>query len=241
METFRRSWAVRWLHLVWQGLGEIVYPPACLGCNGPVPEAPAPLCPRCAVRLERVTPEELAAHLHLLPATHAVFDTVFALWHFDKGGTLQAVQHALKYGHRPRYGRILGEWIGQARAEQPPPLPPDTLTLPVPLHRIRQLERGYNQSAMLAEGLAARLGLAVRDDLLVRHRPTRSQTRLSRTRRWQNVDGAFAVADAAALAQRPVLLVDDVLTTGATVAAAAQALKQAGAASVHLATLALAR
>jgi ComF family protein len=186
-------------------------------------------------------PEELDAHLQTLPATHGVFDTVFALWHFDKGGTLQAVQHALKYGHRPRYGRILGEWMGQALAEQPHRLPSDALILPVPLHRVRQLERGYNQSAMLAAGLSRHLGLPAHEDLLRRHRATHSQTRLSRTRRWQNVEGAFVVTDPSALAERPVLLVDDVLTTGATVAAAAWALKQAGAREVHLAALALAR
>jgi ComF family protein len=111
--------------------------------------------------------------------------------------------------------------------------------VPVPLHRTRRLERGYNQSAALARGLAEHLDAPCRPAWLTRPRPTRSQTHLSRRERWQNVAGAFDVPqplpNGCAL-----LLVDDVLTTGATVTAAARVLRRAGAGSVHLATLAMA-
>ncbi len=94
---------------------------------------------------------------------------------------------------------------------------------------------------MLARGVGRTLDCSVVEDLLVRRRATRTQTKLSRSQRWDNVSGAFALADADAVADRHILLIDDVLTTGATLAAAATALDHAGAASVRAATLAFAR
>lgn len=159
-----------------------------------------------------------------------------ALWVFDRGGTLQAAQHAIKYGNRPRYGVALGRLLGAAYAEDAP-LPDGVV--PIPLHRTRRLERGYNQSRMLGEGVSEALDCPLRTDLLTRPKPTRPQTHLSRADRWHNVRDAFA-ADAACMDGR-WLLIDDVLTTGATAVAAGQTLTQAGAEAVSLATLALAR
>jgi ComF family protein len=121
----------------------------------------------------------------------------------------------------------------------PSRLTPDAI-LPIPLHRARLYERGYNQSLMLAQGVGEHLGVPVQTDLLVRSRVTRSQTRLSRQARWQNVAGAFTVTEPASVSDKQLLLIDDVLTTGATLAAAAVSLKDSGAASVSAATLALA-
>jgi ComF family protein len=178
----------------------------------------------------------VAARLDRLPTGRGIFEDALALWVFDKGGTLQAVQHAFKYGNRPRYGVALGRLVGSAVEEEA--APPDGI-VPVPLHRTRELERGYNQARMLARGVAETLDRPLRDDLLTRPHPTRSQTNLSREERWKNVRDAFA-ADAAC-AGGHWLLVDDVLTTGSTAVAAALTLTDAGADAVSLATLALAR
>ena len=113
------------------------------------------------------------------------------------------------------------------------------LVVPIPLHRTRELERGYNQAATLARGVADALGCPLRPDLLTRPRPTRSQTNLSRRERWDNVRSAF---DAPSDCQNGTwMLVDDVLTTGSTATAAADTLKTAGADCVILSTLAMAR
>ncbi len=219
------------------GLLDLIYPPCCPGCAARLSYPQDPLCPRCLAGLERAEPAAVRERLDCLPAAGS-FASIYALWRFDRAGVLQEVLHTLKYRNRPHHGRVLGRLLGQAYREAGH-VTPDVM-LPVPLHRTRRLARGYNQSELLAQGMTHVLKCPVRIHLLRRDRPTRSQTTLSRPERWTNVDGAFAVP-AAAFEGRVVLLVDDVLTTGATVTAAAHALHDAGAQSVHLATLALAR
>lgn len=235
------------LRVLGHGLLALLYPSRCLGCHRPTDAAGVPgntlaqqpLCPRCLARLPRPEPEEVAAQLARLGPPAEALDAAFALWRFDKGAVLQTVQHALKYGDRPAYGVALGKVLGEALADAAAAWRLDAV-VPVPLHRTRALERGYNQSAQLAEGVSATLALPCRPSLLARPRPTRSQTRLSRTARWQNVAGAFTSPEGEAAGLR-LLLLDDVLTTGATATAAAQALRAAGANGVFLATLAFAR
>ena len=227
-----------------RGLLDLLYPPRCLGCGARTharapAEMPAdmPLCAGCLAGLERARPAAVRRQLERLPEADGVFETVFALWRFTPEGALEAFQHALKYQNRPHYGVAAGRLLGAARQEAFPHRALDAV-VPVPLHRTRRLERGYNQSEMLARGTAERLGVPCAPGWLLRAAPTRSQTRLSRRARWRNVAEAFAAPQP--LNGRAVLLIDDVLTTGATAAAAARALRSAGAASVHLATLALA-
>lgn len=218
------------------GLLDLVYPPRCLGC-GARPNTPnLPLCPRCLHRLERAPRMSVAAQLDRLPVGRDLFKHAMALWTFTRDGPLQSLQHALKYGNRPQYGIELGRLLGAAYAEEAGP--PDGV-LPIPLHRTRKLERGYNQSRMLAQGVADSLDSPLRPNLLTRPHPTRPQTNLSRKERWHNVRNAFTADENCGNGHW--LLIDDVLTTGSTAVAAGQTLAQAGAESVSLATLALAR
>ncbi len=226
----------RTLHVLGRGFLDLLYPPRCLGCGARPDSAELPLCPRCLQSMERAPPMGVAARLDRLPAGRGIFEHALALWVFDRGGTLQTVQHAVKYGDRPRYGVALGRLIGSTYAKEEGP--PDGV-VPIPLHHTRRLERGYNQSRMLAQGVAETLDRPLRPDLLSRPYPTRPQTHLSREERWQNVHDAFEADPAAA--DGHWLLVDDVLTTGSTAVAAAQTLTQTGADAVSLATLALAR
>lgn len=141
----------------------------------------------------------------------------------------------LKHADRTDMAVHLARWLHRAGAEL---IAEAELIVPVPLHRWRLLVRSYNQSALLARALGALTQKPVAADALTRLKPTRSQGGLSRKERRRNVAGAFAVRQSAAVEGRRVLLVDDVLTSGATANACALALHHAGAAAVDVIALA---
>ena len=156
--------------------------------------------------------------------------------------------HAFKYDRlyaaAPRLGKLLAQAITEFAGEAPSPL----LVVPVPLHKSKHAQRGFNQARVLAvhafRHLATghperRLTLAAKS--LVRPRATESQAGLTPRMRRMNVRGAFKVSDAQAVKDRDVLVIDDILTTGATARAVSKALRDAGARSVWVATLARAR
>jgi ComF family protein len=163
-------------------------------------------------------------------------------------GRMREAIHALKYDRlHPAsigLGRLLAEAIAQLAGEAPA----EMLVIPVPLHRSKYAQRGFNQSRSLtAEALKflrrshPQWRLTLASSTLLRQRATESQAGLTPRQRRKNVRGAFTVSDPAQVTAQHVLLVDDILTTGATARAAAQALIQAGAASVWVATLARAQ
>ena len=122
----------------------LVYPTLCLGCEVRIPENPddgLPICPACLRRLPRATPEQINKRLARLPEAGGVFNMVFALWVFDEGGTIQRLQHALKYQNRPQLGIRLGKYLARA-LNQSLDQPLYDAVFPVPLARGRQLERG---------------------------------------------------------------------------------------------------
>lgn len=156
--------------------------------------------------------------------------------------------HALKYGRLHPAARGLGRMLAEAIAKLAAEAPGELLVVPVPLHRAKYGQRGFNQSRSLAaEALRflrkshPKWRLTLAPSTLMRLRSTESQAGLTPRQRRLNVRGAFSVSDQAQIKERNILLIDDILTTGATARAAAQALMRAGAASVWVATLARAQ
>jgi ComF family protein len=163
-------------------------------------------------------------------------------------GRMREAIHALKYDRLHPAARGLGQMLAEAIAQLAGQAPAEMLVVPVPLHRLKYAQRGFNQArALAAEAIGTlrknhpewRLELAA--TTLMRLRATGSQAGLTPRQRRQNVRGAFSVSEPAQVAGRHVLLIDDILTTGATARAAAKALLDAGAASVWVATLARAQ
>lgn len=229
------------------GLIGIVYPPTCIACQAATGEAQA-LCPACwrgigfierpyCERLGTPFPIDLGAGL-LSPAAIAdppVFARARAVCRFE--GTARELVHRLKYGDRVELSLTLGRMMVQAGRELAAEA---DLVLPVPLHRTRLWRRRFNQAAALARTISRETGLPLVTTALTRIRRTRQQVGLTRAQRADNLQGAFQVSAAARgqIEGRRVLLIDDVLTTGATVNAASRALLRAGASAVDVLTFA---
>lgn len=167
-----------------------------------------------------------------LPIRHG-----WAFLKFQKGGVVQRLLHQLKYNNCPEIGERLGKAYGRELS--------DTLLagefdliVPVPLHRSRQRQRGYNQSAYFAKGLSEALQVPWDESISIRTHATASQTRKNRADRWENVRHVFDVRTAISVQGKRILLVDDVITTGATLEACGQHLLDCGCASVSVACIA---
>jgi ComF family protein len=219
-----------------RALLELVYPPRCAACGEPALEEP--FCELCAGAVDEVPPgcrrcgqPGIDALCGACRAAPPAFEAVRAGGLL--GGPLADAVHALKYRGRPALARPLGAWLA-ARA----PLPAGAAVISVPLARGRRLERGYDQAALLADAVCRATGArgARLRAALVRVRETPPQVGRTREERARNVAGAFEAR--AVVAGRDVVLVDDVVTTGATADAAAEALRRAGARSVVVVALA---
>jgi ComF family protein len=221
------------LRSLFSALLDLLYPPRCAACGG----AGEPFCADCADALippgdgcPRCGRPGRATVCGACLAHPPAFEAVQAGGLF--GGPLADAIHALKYGDRPALARPLGRWLAAAV-----PLPPGAAVLAVPLGRKRRLTRGYDQAGRLAGWVARAGGAPLLAGALRRVRETPPQVGRSRVARAANVAGAFA-ADSRRVVGRELVLVDDVVTTGATADAAARALMAAGARRVTVVALA---
>lgn len=203
--------------------------PLCLGCWETLPRHRHPAC-RCGTPLG--VPGPCGRCRRELSAVSAGA----SLGPFE--GALRSLLHALKYEGQRRAADRLAELMADDPAVRSV-LEGELVLVPVPLHPVRRRARGFNQSELLARELARRVpSLPAAPEVLVRRRDTASQTGLSAAQRRRNVRGAFAVRHRSRVAGRRVVLVDDVLTTGATVRECARVLREAGAREVRLLTAA---
>lgn len=222
---------------------EAIYPTLCPGCLGPISEAEEPLCIACRSELPVIIPNPFASNevlwnkfLGLIPLKFAS-----AFLKFTKGGRVQRMLHALKYQNKPELGIFLGEMMA-LHLKQSGFTHPVDLVLPIPLHSQKLKKRGYNQAMQIARGLATGLGINATDEVLIRSRPTETQTRKAKLERVLNVDEVFALhpVHEKSLAGKHIILVDDVVTTGSTMEACARLLAEKNLSSLSIATLAIA-
>ena len=162
-----------------------------------------------------------------------------ALYRFVKEGHVQELIHHFKYRGKTEIGITLGKYYGNELKQSALFAGVDVI-VPVPLHAAKQKSRGFNQSQVFASGLAAGLGVNMRADLLNRIVSTQTQTRKARFDRWRNVEFVFQTEKMNDIKNKHVLLVDDVVTTGATIEACAQKIVQLENTRVSVATLAYA-
>ena len=236
------------LHRAFGAIADVLMPPLCLACHRRLAAHDA-LCPDCwrdidfirsplCDRLGLPMPYDTGAPMisAAAAADPPAYDRARAVARFE--GVMRTLIHDLKFHDRHDARRLFGRWLAEAGAEL---LADADLLVPVPLTRGRLLSRRFNQSALLAHEVARPTRIAVEPLALLRVRPTKPQVGLSRQQRRENVANAFTVAHGRkdAVSGKKIVLVDDVITTGATAEACARALKRAGAARVDVLALAM--
>lgn len=219
---------------------DLLYPRLCFACNSNHVAKDQSICLSCEYKItptvyhsmpDNIVAERFYGRVKIERAT-----TAFS---FVKGGLLQELIHKLKYDNRPEIGIELGKIYGNILRESGTWNNIDYI-IPVPLHPKKKHQRGYNQAEMWGQGLAESLGIELRNDLLIRTDYTESQTKKSRTERFANVENVFSVKDPTLLNNKKILLVDDVLTTGATLEACSNTLQNASTVSINIVCIALA-
>lgn len=218
-------------------LANLFFPHVCVGCSTDALPRSSLLCPLCLGALPATG---------FLPLEDNPVEKIFygrvriaaagSLFYFSRPSVMQEILFALKYHRQQETGMWLGRLLGQ-QLQASGRFTTLTAIVPVPLHSKKQRKRGYNQSQLIAEGVAAVCQLPVWSDVVHRTRFTDTQTQLTREERLLNLQNAFMVAPVASLEGSHLLLVDDVITTGATLEACAIALRQAGA-TISIATVA---
>lgn len=216
----------------------LFYPRLCAGCNTSLVKGEEVLCLKCLADLPRTNyhfyPENPVFQI-FTGRVNITLATSFC--RFDKGGRLQHILHQLKYNGNCEVGFKMGILFGYDLIQNSFYQDIDAI-IPVPLHPKKEKKRGYNQSAEICKGLTESMNRPVIQGNLVREVHTASQTRKGRFERWENVSGIFDVKNKALFTGKHLLLVDDVVTTGATLEACCEPLLKIPGVRVSIATLA---
>ena len=218
----------------------LLYPSVCAACGTPLFKWEKLVCMRCRNLLPKTGYElnednPLATMFYGKVRLKAVTSCFF----FSKEGKVQRLIHELKYKGNADAGVFLGQELGKTIMEAPLFQGIDYL-IPVPLHPKRERQRGYNQSMMIAQGISEMTGIPIGDRFLLRSVNTATQTHKSKEERWQNVKDIFELGHPEQLEGKYVLLIDDVLTTGATLEACALRLSSIPRITISCATAACA-
>jgi ComF family protein len=225
-----RKWFNDFIHLL--------YPHNCAGCGSDLVENDQPICIHCYSNL----PETNYAALPGNPIEKIFYgrlnvEEATAGYYFSKSSVLQRLIHQLKYNGNVEVGHQLGQWLGLQLQKSNRFNPVDAL-IPLPLYPSKEKKRGYNQATILCEGISDVMNIPILNNIVLRKRYTDTQTKKGRTERLKNVDGSFELSDPAILQNKHVLLVDDVITTGATLEACGLVIKETTNVKLSVATLA---
>ncbi|ULQ55158.1 ComF family protein [Flavihumibacter rivuli] len=204
----------------------LFFPHTCAGCGNELDDKHSGICYRCKHELPRTgflsQNENPVARIFWgrVPLLHAA-----ACSYFTKGSLVQEIMHQVKYRYRPDAALDIGKWMGREIMESPLAYSTE-LMIPMPLHSSREQKRGYNQATLICKGIHEITGLPFADNLVKRNKATITQTKQHRGERWENMQSAFELSEPTVLEGKTILLVDDVITTGATIEALAAQLRK---------------
>ena len=228
-----------WLTKVINDINTVLLPTVCFGCNAHLYRGEEHLCTVCRNHLpitdynfnvENPIDRIFYGRIRIKKASSFLF--------FTENGTVQKLIHHLKYKNQKQIGIFLGDWYGQILKENSF-LNKIDFVIPVPLHKKKLRKRGYNQVADFGKRIAHFLEAEYRDDILIKTANTKTQTTKGRIGRWQENKALYALTDASKLENKNILLVDDVITSGATMEICAKALQEANRTTIYIASMAV--
>jgi len=207
----------------WQGMLDLAFPPYCLRCNGRLATGEVAVCGHCLSKLQ--------PFIENAPDPETIWlETIKSAFLFDD--LAQFIIHRLKYSGNYGLGFNLGILAARQCPEFFTAFGNEAILVPVPLHLVKFRTRGYNQAEAVAQGIAMENGLTVCTDIIRRARVTKTQTKLNKSERRENVKDAFSLRKKI-IPDCPIILIDDVFTTGATMDSAAAALAKKGARQIN--------
>lgn len=218
----------------------LLFPRCCIVCGSPLAKGEECLCTMCNIELPRTN-----YHLRKDNPVEQLFwgkiplERATSFFFYRKGSDFRQILHQLKYGGQKEIGAIMGRYMAAELLESGFFGGVDMI-LPVPLHKKKQQARGYNQSEWISRGVAAVTGIPIDTESVIRRKNTETQTRKSSLERWENVEGIFELHHAESLVGKHILIIDDVLTTGATTVACASCLTKVEGIQISVLTLAMA-
>lgn len=223
-----------------QELVDILFPRHCLHCGQMLIGEERYLCTNCWMHLPYTHHAAVANNeTEVLFQAHREIESAMSLLYFSNGTGSRDIIHNIKYKKAQRLAITMGIQIGEQLADSNR-FDTIDLLIPVPLHPRRERQRGYNQSELLCRGIAKTLKKPIVTDVLIRTVDTESQTHKSAEERRENVKGVFQVRKSEKIANKHILLVDDVITTGSTTLACCEALIKTGLTHISIASLSLA-
>lgn len=229
---------MKYLYDLWDDCISLLFPRLCYACSSHLLRNERLVCTECLLLIPRTNfHNDRDNPVEQLFWGRCELERAASFSYYNRGTRIRKLIHNLKYKGIGEIGTEMGRMYGHV-LKTSGFLSDIDLIVPVPLHRSKERQRGFNQSDLIADGLAASSGLPVGKKVLVRSSRTQTQTRRSRYERWANVEGIFMLVAPELVAGQHILLVDDVVTTGSTIEACVNELRKAGDVKVSMAALA---
>lgn len=221
------------------GFFDFFIPRQCPGCNTKLLNGEIAICNNCLSSIKIADSERIKTEFERKFLSTKIISDFTALFVFEKDKAIQSYIHSIKYNKRFLNARYLGKLIGEKLKIIIKKWEVDYI-VPVPLHRLRITERGFNQSKYIAIGISNEMDIKVSNRILKRIKYTETQTNLSLPEREKNISGAFKIMRERSIINKTFLLVDDVITTGATIRECGKVLLEAGANNIYACSAAIA-
>jgi ComF family protein len=218
---------------------DFILPRFCYNCGEKLTPADKLFCSKCVPLINRASPERLQREFNRKFAANNIISGFQSLYVFEEEGAIQKIIHEMKYKNSFLLGKSLGRLVAQELSNKIIQWSADII-IPVPIHILRKAERGYNQSLFLAKGISSVLNIPVKTNIVKRAKYTSTQTKLNLTERKENVKDAFICKHPDVFKGKRIILLDDVITTGATITECGKVLLDNGTEKVYAMSAAIA-